>query len=54
MKVIRHSLLTDKVLYDALVASIESAIYENGVVRDISDQHELALEIADRIIEREE
>ena len=49
-KVIRHSFLTDKVLYDAFVASIEGAIYENGVVCDVSDQHELALEIANRII----
>lgn len=43
-------LIEDRVLYDAFVASIESAIYENGVVCDISDQHELALEIASRII----
>lgn len=51
---LRNELLSDKELYNAFVASIESAIYENGVVCDISDQHELALEIADRIIGREE
>lgn len=49
-KVIRHSFSSDKVLYDAFVASIESAIYDDGTVCDISDQHELALEIANRII----
>lgn len=47
---LQSALIEDKVLYDAFVASIESAIYENGVVCDISDQHELALEIANRII----
>lgn len=51
---LQSALIEDKVLYGAFVASIESAIYENGVVCDISDQHELALEIADRIIGREE
>lgn len=46
-----QSVLTgDKVLYDAFVASIESAIYDNGVACDISDWHELALKIANRII----
>lgn len=47
---LQSALIEDKVLYDAFVASIESAIYENGVVCDVSDQHELALEIANRII----
>lgn len=47
---LQSALIEDKVLYNAFVASIESAIYENGVVCDISDQHELALEIANRII----
>lgn len=49
-KIVRDNIIEDKVLYDAFVASIESAIYENGVVCDVSDQHELALEIANRII----
>ena len=47
---LQAALTEDKFLYNAFVASIESAIYENGVVCDISDQHELALEIANRII----
>lgn len=47
---LQAALIEDKVLHDTFVTSIESAIYENGVVCDISDQHELALEIANRII----
>lgn len=51
VKVIRHSLLTDKVLYDAFVASIESAI--KGLPPCI-DRECAARRIADRIIGREE
>lgn len=47
---LQSALIEDKFLYNAFVASIESAIYENGVVCDVSDQHELALEIANRIM----
>lgn len=47
---LQSELIEDKFLYNAFVASIESAIHDNGVVCDISDQHELALEIANRII----
>lgn len=50
VKVLIHSFDTDKTLYDAFVASIESAIYDDGTVYDISDQHRLAAVIADRII----
>lgn len=53
-KVIRHSFFTDNELYNAFVTSIESAIHDNGVVCDLGDQHNLAVEIADRIIGREE
>lgn len=47
---LQSALIEDKTLYDAFIASIESAIYDDGTVCDISDQHELALEIANRII----
>lgn len=50
----QSALMEDKILYGAFVASIESAIHDNGVACDISDQHELALEIANRIIGAEE
>lgn len=51
MKVIRHSLLADKVLYNALAASIESAIKE---FPPHIDRECAARRIADRIIGREE
>lgn len=51
MKVIRHSLLTDKILYDAFVASIESAIKE---LPPHIDRERAARRIADRIIGKEE
>lgn len=47
---LQAALMEDKVLYDAFVASIESAIYDDGTVYDISYQHKLAVVIADRII----
>lgn len=53
-KVICHGFSIDKVLYGAFVASIESAIYDDGTVCDISDQHRLALTVANRIIGKEE
>lgn len=51
VKVLRHSLITDKELYNAFVASIESAIREipTGIDREC-----VARKIADRIIGREE
>lgn len=49
-KVLIHSFDTDKNLYDAFVASIESAIYDDGTVYDLGDQRILAKKIADRII----
>lgn len=51
-KVLRHSLLTDKELYNALVASIESAIKE--IPPDGTWLHDAAVAVADRIIGREE
>lgn len=51
VKVLRHSIITDKVLYDAFVASIESAIKE--MPKHI-DRECAARRIADRIIGREE
>lgn len=50
VKVIFHTYEIDNDFRNAFIASIESAIHDNGVVCDISDQHELALEIANRII----
>lgn len=50
VKVICHTYEIDNDFRNAFIASIESAIHDNGVVCDISDQHELALEIANRII----
>lgn len=50
----QSALIEDKILYDAFVASIESAIYDDGTVCDISDQHRLALTVANRIIGKEE
>lgn len=49
-KVIRHTYETDADFRNAFIASIESAIYDDGTVCDISDQHNLAVEIANRII----
>lgn len=51
IKVLRHGLLTDKELYNALVASIESAIKE---LPPRIDRECAARIIADRIIGREE
>lgn len=51
IKVLRHGLLTDKELYNALVASIESAIKE---LPPRIDRECAAKIIADRIIGREE
>lgn len=51
VKVLRHSIITDKVLYDAFVASIESAIEE---LPPHIDRECAARRIADRIIGREE
>ena len=50
VKVIRHSFLTDKILYDAFVASIESAIKELPLC---IDGECAAGRIADRIIGRD-
>lgn len=50
VKVICHTYEIDNDFSNAFIASIESAIRDNGVVCDTSDQHELALEIANRII----
>lgn len=50
VKIVRDNLIEDENLYNALVASIESAIYDDRTVCDLSDQHNLAVEIADRII----
>lgn len=47
---LQTTLTEDKDLYDAFVASIESAIYDDGTVCDILNQHNLAVEIANRII----
>lgn len=47
---LQSALTEDKVLYGTFVASIESVIYDDGTVCDISDQHNLAVEIANRII----
>lgn len=49
-KVIRHTYKTDNDFRNAFIASIESAIYDDGTVRDISDQHNLSVKIANRII----
>lgn len=51
---LRNQLLSDKYLYSALVASIASAIYDNGTVCGISDHHNLAAAIANQIIGKEE
>lgn len=51
VKVLRHSLLTDKELYNALAASIESAIKE---LPPRIDRERVARRIANRIIGREE
>lgn len=51
VKVLRHSIITDKVLYDAFVASIESATKE---LPPHIDRECAARRIADRIIGREE
>lgn len=51
---LQSALMEDKTLHDAFVASIESAIYDDGTVCDISDQHRLALTVANRIIGKEE
>lgn len=50
-RIIRHSFLADKVLYDAFVASVESAIKE---LPTRIDRTCAARRIADRIIGREE
>lgn len=49
-KVICHTYKIDSDFRNAFIASVESAIYDDGTVCNISDQHELALEIANRII----
>lgn len=49
-KVILHTYKADSDFRNAFVASIESAIYDDGTICDISDQHNLAVEIANRII----
>lgn len=46
---IRVEILADNNLYNALVASIYSAIYDNGAVYNIPDQRDLAEFIAKRI-----
>lgn len=50
-RIIRHSFLADKTLYDAFVASIESTLLEMPSRIDIQC---MAKRIADRIIGREE
>lgn len=50
-RIIRHSFLADKTLYNAFVASIESAIKE---LPSCIDRECAARRIADRIIGREE
>lgn len=50
VKVIYHTYEIDNDFRNAFIASIESAIHDNGVVCDISDQHDLATEIANRIM----
>lgn len=47
---IRVEILADNNLYNALVASIYSAICDNGAVYNIQDQRDLAEFIAKRII----
>lgn len=49
-KVMRHSFMTDKDLYNALVASIESALRESTVVWEEWEYTEVARKIADRIV----
>lgn len=50
VKAIYHTYEIDNDFRNAFIASIESAIHDNGVVCDISDQHDLATEIANRIM----
>lgn len=50
-KIVRDSIIEDKVLYDALVASIESALKEVPAGTGLYD---VAQAVADRIIGREE
>lgn len=50
VKVIYHTYEIDNDFRNAFIASIESAIHDNDVVCDISDQHDLATEIANRIM----
>lgn len=51
VKIVRDNIIEDKVLYDAFVASIESAIKE---LPPCIDRECAARRIADRIIGREE
>lgn len=51
VKIVRDNLIEDKVLYDAFVASIVSALKEVPAGTGLYD---VAKAVADRIIEREE